>query len=116
MDSAVGPLTMLFDGVAGDWSPELIAAMGLDAAKLPPVAAPTQVVGHVDASAAAATGLPAGLPVLAGMVDGVGYVAGYLAGATFGRLVDTGGYQRGFETLAVTTLVAAVLLYPSETP
>ena len=62
---------------------------------------------------------PAYVATVAGMVDGVGYVAGYLAGATFGRLVDTGGYQRGFETLAVTTLVAAVLclfLYRGESP
>jgi sugar phosphate permease len=46
---------------------------------------------------------------VAGMVDGVGYVAGYLAGATFGRLVDAGGYRLGFESLAAVTLVAAFL-------
>ncbi len=70
MDSAVGPLTMLFDGEARDWSPGLVDAMGLDRAKLPPVAAPAQVVGRVHAAAAAATGLAEGTPVLAGMVDG----------------------------------------------
>jgi xylulokinase len=70
MDRAVGPLTMLFDGARGDWSPDLIAAMGLDRAKLPPVFPCAAVVGAVTTSAAAATGLAAGTPVLAGMVDG----------------------------------------------
>ncbi len=70
MDSAVGPLSMLFDSAAGDWSPELIDAMRLDRDKLPPVASPTQIVGHVSERAAAACGLAAGTPVLAGMVDG----------------------------------------------
>jgi xylulokinase len=70
MDRAVGPLTQMFDGAAGDWSPELLAAMGLDRAKLPPVFPCTAVVGSVTPAAAAATGLAAGTPVLAGMVDG----------------------------------------------
>jgi xylulokinase len=70
MDKAVGPLTMLFDSAAQDWSPELLAAMRLDAAKLPPAVPCTQIVGHVSAQAAAASGFAAGTPVLAGMVDG----------------------------------------------
>jgi xylulokinase len=70
MDAAVGPLTMLFDSAAGDWSAELVAALGLDMAKLPPVVACTQVVGRVSEKAAAACGFAAGTPVLGGMVDG----------------------------------------------
>lgn len=70
LDSTVGPLTMLFDSAGEQWSSELAAAMGLDPAKLPPVARPTQTVGHVSARAAAESGFSAGTPVLAGMVDG----------------------------------------------
>ena len=70
MDNAVGPLTMLFDSGAQCWSAELIAAMGLDAAKLPPSLPCAQIVGSVTPAAAAASGFAAGTPVLAGMVDG----------------------------------------------
>ena len=56
---------------------------------------------------------------VAGFVDGVGYVAGILAGWQFGRIVDLGGYKLGFQSLAVLTLISAVLclfLYPKEQP
>ncbi|MEV0764382.1 FGGY-family carbohydrate kinase [Nocardia sp. NPDC050435] len=49
---------------ASDWC-EVIAPW----LRLPELAWPTEVVGHVTESAAAATGLPAGLPVTAGTVD-----------------------------------------------
>lgn len=52
---------------------------------------------------------------VAGIVDGVGYLASILAGQQFGRIVDKGGYQLGFQTLAILTLISAVLclfLYP----
>lgn len=70
MDNAVGPLTMLFDSAAQCWSAELIGAMGLDAAKLPPALPCAEIVGRVTPEAAAASGFAAGTPVLAGMVDG----------------------------------------------
>src|SRR5260370_14729522 len=50
--------------------PELDAA-GLDMRLLPPLGTPGTVIGHVDASAADATHLPAGTPVVGGFVDGV---------------------------------------------
>jgi xylulokinase len=61
---------MLFNGAAQRWSRQLVDAMGLDHAKLPPVVSCSQVVGHVSAQAAAASGFAAGTPVLGGMVDG----------------------------------------------
>jgi xylulokinase len=70
MDSAVGPLTMLFDSARRDWSAELIAAMGVDPAMLPRVVPCAEIVGRVTAAAAAEAGLAAGTPVLGGMVDG----------------------------------------------
>jgi sugar phosphate permease len=46
---------------------------------------------------------------VAGILDGVGYFAAILAGAAFGRMLDVGGYQLGFDCLAALALVAAVL-------
>jgi len=57
---------------------ELLAGYGLDDALplLPDVAAPTEVVGHVSATAAAATGLAAGTPVVGGLFDVVASALG----------------------------------------
>lgn len=70
MDSSHGPLTLLFDTERQAWSPTLLDALQLDAAKLPPVVPCAEIVGTVTDAAAAATGLPAGTPVIAGMTDG----------------------------------------------
>ncbi len=70
MDSSHGPLTLLFDNDRQAWSPQLIDAMGIDPAKLPPVVPCAQVVGTVTAAAAVATGLAPETPVIAGMTDG----------------------------------------------
>jgi xylulokinase len=51
------------------WSPTMIGRLGLDAAKLPPIRQPQEVLGHVIAAAARETGLPEGLPVLVGGAD-----------------------------------------------
>lgn len=59
-------------GLAGDgrgWDEEAAARLGLDASWLPPIADPTAVVGNVGADAAAATGLPAGTPIVMGATD-----------------------------------------------
>lgn len=69
LDRSHGPLTMLFDSEAGEWSPIIVEGLELDASKLPPVYSCDAVVGTVTTAAAAATGLRAGTPVLAGMVD-----------------------------------------------
>ncbi|MCR6490358.1 FGGY-family carbohydrate kinase [Amycolatopsis sp. OK19-0408] len=60
--------TPLYDLVAGEWAEDWASrvAPGLP---LPDLLWPTEVAGEVTASAAAATGLPAGLPVTAGTVD-----------------------------------------------
>lgn len=70
MDASHGPLTLLFDSTQQRWSDELVAACGIDARLLPEVLACDEVAGGVTPEAAAATGLAAGTPVLAGMVDG----------------------------------------------
>lgn len=60
----------LLDMRTGQWSGEILAAAGIDVAKLPKLFRPGEVVGTVSAKAAAATGLKAGTPVVAGGGDG----------------------------------------------
>ncbi len=50
-------------------APELVELLGLPASLLPPLHAPSDVIGAVSDVAAAATGLPAGIPVICGIVD-----------------------------------------------
>ena len=71
--------TLFFDMAKGDWAPELVEMAGLTVGKLPRFIAPTDVAGHVTAEAAAATGLPEGLPVVCGSSDSA--VEDYGAGA-----------------------------------
>ena len=69
IDKADGAGTQLFDLAARDWSPEVLAALAIPAAWLPPTFEGPQVTGEVTAAAAAATGLRAGTPIVAGGGD-----------------------------------------------
>ena len=69
MDKADGSGTMLFDLAARDWSGEVLAALGIDRAWMPPTFEGPEVTGTLTAEAAAATGLRAGTPVIAGGGD-----------------------------------------------
>ncbi|MGH3658966.1 MAG: xylulokinase, partial [Micromonosporaceae bacterium] len=70
-DTGHAGLTLLGDLDTAGWSDELIELWGVPPHWLSPLHAPTDVVGTVTADAAAATGLAAGTPVIAGLVDGV---------------------------------------------
>ena len=61
--------SFLCDAVSGQWSDPLLVAVGVDRAKLPPIADPAAVIGTVRADVAARTGLAAGIPVVAGSGD-----------------------------------------------
>jgi len=78
MDVSHGPLTLFFDSRCLRYDEELAGRMGLDLAQMPPIRPCAEVVGEVTAAAAAATGLTAGTPVIAGMCDGT--AAGVEAG------------------------------------
>jgi len=69
MDKADGSGTMLFDLAARDWSAEVLAALEIDPAWMPPTFEGPEVTGTLTAEAAAATGLRAGTPVVAGGGD-----------------------------------------------
>ena len=69
MDKAGGAGTQLFDVRQRDWSQELVSALGIDPAWLPPTFEGTAVAGTLSLAASAATGLPAGIPVVGGGGD-----------------------------------------------
>ncbi|CAA9274779.1 MAG: carbohydrate kinase, FGGY(), partial [uncultured Corynebacteriales bacterium] len=59
-----------YDLVRLRWPAEVLDALGLPAELFPEVVRPGTELGRVGAAAAAATGIPAGTPVRAGMTDG----------------------------------------------
>ena len=61
--------TCLLDVQRGVWSTELLAALHLDPALLPPIIGATEIAGTVTPAVAVLTGLPAGLPVAGGGAD-----------------------------------------------
>ena len=81
VDKADGAGTLLFDLARRDWSPDVVAALGVDRAWLPRSWEGPEVTGTVTSAAAEATGLRPGTPVVAGGGDqssnavGVGVVS-----------------------------------------
>lgn len=63
--------SMLFDCNRMEWDNDLCALAGITKAMLPPVIKPTDFVGGVTETAAAATGLVVGTPVICGTTDTV---------------------------------------------
>jgi xylulokinase len=67
--ASADPLSML-DMATLTWSEELLTMAGLTLAQVPRIVAPGTVIGRVTAAASASTGLPVGLPIVAGAGDG----------------------------------------------
>jgi xylulokinase len=91
MDKADGSGTILFDLAARGWSPEVLSALSIDPAWLPPTFEGPEVTGTVRASAASATGLREGTPVIAG------------GGDQAANAVGTGAVDAGVVTLSLGT-------------
>ncbi len=91
MDKADASGTLLFDLAARDWSADVLDALDIPRAWLPPTHEGPEVTGVVNAEAAAATGLAPGTPVMAGGGD-------QAAGA-----VGTGAVSRGIVSLTLGT-------------
>jgi xylulokinase len=91
IDKADGAGMLLFDLQARDWSPEVLAALDIPPSYLPPTHEGPAITGYVSQAAAAATGLRAGTPVMAGGGD-------QAAGA-----VGVGAVQEGVVSLALGT-------------
>jgi xylulokinase len=90
VDRADGAGTLLLDLAARDWSTEVLAALGIDESWLPRTYEGPDVTGTVSEDAAAATGLRAGTPIVAGGGDqaaaavGVGAVEPGVASVSLG--------------------------------
>lgn len=82
-DPSDASATGMMDVATLEWIAELRAGAGFDMKLLPPIRPSMEIAGHVTADAAAATGLPAGLPV----VPGGGDVAALAVGCD---VVETG--------------------------
>jgi len=61
--------TMMTDVHENAWSPVLCDLIGWDLSTLPPIVEPTDQIGQVSRRGASESGLPAGLPVIAGTMD-----------------------------------------------
>lgn len=90
-DVADGAGMLLFDLKARTWSPEMLAALEIPEAMLPTTHEGPAITGYLSQAAAHATGLPIGLPVMAGGGD-------QAAGA-----VGVGAVRSGIISLALGT-------------
>lgn len=68
-DRAGGGGTLLFDLAERTWSDEIVTALGIPKSWLPETFEGTEITGLLTEEAAAATGLPAGVPVVGGGGD-----------------------------------------------
>jgi xylulokinase len=91
--------TLFFDLTNRRWMPDVIKAMGLKSELLPEAYPSTTVIGHVTPSAAAASGLIAGTPVVIGGGDGACATVG--AGSV--REGEAYAYIGSSSWIAVTT-------------
>jgi xylulokinase len=93
-EAFIDPTYLHFTGVAdagsGTWSPELLAALGLDAGRLPAIVPSDAVVGELTSVSATRCGVPAGTPVIAGAGDTATGALGAGIVRT-GQLLDTAG-------------------------
>lgn len=102
VDKADGAGTLLFDLRARDWSPEVVAALELEPAWLPPTFEGPEVTGTVIAAAAAVTGLAPGTPIVAG------------GGDQSAAAVGVGATAPG--TMAVSLGTSGVVFAPTDAP
>lgn len=88
-DHSDASATLLWDLERDEWSRDVLAATGIRADLLPEVVPSDEVVGTLDATEAAAWGLPVGIPVVAGCADAAATLVG--SSSAPGRLVVTVG-------------------------
>ncbi|GAA3400514.1 FGGY-family carbohydrate kinase [Paenibacillus hodogayensis] len=70
MNVSDGGIAMAYDRLTGaGWSDRVVEAIGLDRDKYPEITGCADIVGTVSAAASSETGLPAGIPVIAGGED-----------------------------------------------
>lgn len=101
LDPVHAALLQLRDWRTGTWVPELCALCGVDPQQFPPIAPGHHIMGEVTSTAAEATGLASGTPVMVGTVDGAA------------AALEAGAVNAGLA--AEMTGTSTVLLMPNET-
>lgn len=106
MDWSEAGSSFLSDPLRRNWSAQAVHGLGLDPAILPPLLSATAWLGRITAKAAEVTGLPPGVPVLAGAGDFPAAILG--SGVTEpGEISDITG-----TSFLLTRLVADPLRHP----
>jgi len=107
--------TGLFDMRTNTWNADLLAYLAVNVAQMPEAYPPGAVLGTVTPEAAALTGLPVGLPVVAGVGDGqagglgVGITQPGRAYLNLGTSVVSGAHADTYVTdLAFRTMVSGI--------
>lgn len=102
MDRAGGAGTILFDLRQRTWSPQVLEALEIDPAWLPPTFEGTEVTGTISPDAAESTGLVPGTPVMGG------------GGDQAAAAVGTGAVESGIVSLSLGT--SGVVFAAVDTP
>jgi len=105
-DSLLAGNTLLFDQNKGEWSRDLMKAMGINGSKLPPLYSPMSILGKVTRKASRLTGLKEGTPVVCGANDDA------LASLAIGAL----NQGTAFETTGTSTVFSMNLSTPLKDP
>jgi gluconokinase len=98
-DHSLASTTGLLDLHRLTWDPEALLLAEAPAGRLPRLASPAEIGGHLTAEAAALTGLPVGLPIAPGASDGAAANLGAGAART-GQTVITVGTSGAVRRLA----------------
>ena len=99
-----------FDMARDRWDETAASLLGIPLEKMPRLCPCTEVVGRLTAAAAAQTGLPAGIPVIAGCLDAASGALG--AGVTqLGQTNEQGGQAGGFAVSLDHVVVEPQLIF-----
>jgi D-ribulokinase len=92
------------------WPADVLDKLGIPPAVLPPVVRPGSLIGTIGPTGSAHTGLPAGVPVLAGMTDGCAaqIAAGALAPGSWNSVLGTTLVLKGVTATRLTDPAGAV--------
>jgi len=96
IDESVASATGLFNLHTARWDTQILDAIGISADRLPALVEPTDIVGGLASDPARATGLPSGIPVIAGAGDGVlsSLGSGAIAPGQMTVMIGTSGAAR----------------------
>lgn len=115
IDPSNAAMRQLFSIQTGDWDDRILDAVGITRANLPEIQPAGALIGHLNETAASATGLPAGIPVYNGAHDQ--YCASLGAGAIHaGDLLLSAGTTWVLMGITDTPLYTESFIVPGRHP